>query len=136
MSPQEDRLSAWRWINRNALMRLHDMGIAQFGGAAGMRDEGLLESALSRAENLAFYGKPDLAELAAAYGYGLIKNHAFIDGNKRVAFLAVGLFLRLNGYKLTAAQPDATTTVLALAGGVLAEADFAAWIRANSAPLA
>jgi death on curing protein len=136
MSPQEGRLSAWRWINRNALMRLHDMGIAQFGGAAGIRDEGLLESALSRAENLAFYGKPDLAELAAAYGYGLIKNHAFIDGNKRVAFLAVGLFLRLNGYKLTAAQPDATTTVLALAGGVLAEADFAAWIRANSAPLA
>ncbi len=125
----------WRWINRNALVRLHDMGIAQFGGAQGLRDEGMLDSALSRPENLAHYGAPDVAELAAAYGYGLVKNHAFIDGNKRVAFLAVGLFLRLNGYRLTASQVDATTTVLKLAASEMSETDFAVWIRNNSQPL-
>jgi death-on-curing protein len=122
----------WRWINPSALKRLHDMGIAQFGGASGLRDEGMLDSALNRPEQLAHYGTPDVADLAAAYGYGLVKNHAFIDGNKRVAFLSVGLFLRLNGYALTANQPDATATVLRLAASELSEADFAAWIRANS----
>jgi death on curing protein len=122
----------WRWINRSALMRLHDMGIAQFGGATGLRDEGMLDSALNRPEQLAHYGAPDVADLAAAYGYGLVKNHAFVDGNKRVAFLSVGLFLRLNGYALTASQVDATTTVLKLAASEMTEADFAIWIRANS----
>ncbi len=125
----------WRWINRSALVRLHDMGIAQFGGAQGLRDEGMLDSALSRPESLAHYGAPDVAELAAAYGYGLVKNHAFVDGNKRVAFLAVGLFLRLNGYALNANQADATTTVLKLAASEMTEIDFAAWIRHNSQPV-
>lgn len=123
----------WRWINRSALIRFHDMGIAQFGGATGLRDEGMLDSALKRPEQLAHDGSPDIADLAAAYGYGLIKNHAFVDGNKRVAFLAVGLFLRLNGYALTASQVDATTTVLKLAGSGMTESDFAAWLRSNSA---
>jgi death-on-curing protein len=122
----------WRWINRSALIRLHDMGIAQFGGASGLRDEGMLDSALNRPEQTAHYGAPDIADLAAAYGYGLIKNHAFIDGNKRVAFLAVGLFLRLNGYALTASQSDATITVLKLAASEISETDFAAWVRKNS----
>jgi death on curing protein len=125
----------WRWINRSALIRLHDMGIVQFGGATGLRDEGMLDSALKRAEQLAHYGTPDIADLAAAYGYGLIKNHAFVDGNKRVAFLAVGLFLSLNGYALTASQVDATTTVLKLAGSDMSETDFAAWTRNNSAAI-
>jgi death on curing protein len=125
----------WRWISRTGLLRLHDMSLVQFGGAAGIRDEGLLESAMTRAENLAHYGTPDAADLAAAYGYGLAKNHAFIDGNKRAAFLAVGLFLRLNGYALTAKQPDATRTVLALASGDISEPDFAAWLRLNLRPL-
>jgi death-on-curing protein len=121
----------WRWINRGALIRLHDMGIAQFGGAAGLRDEGVLDSALKRPEQLGHYGAPNVADLAAAYGYGLIKNHAFVDGNKRVAFLAVGLFLRLNSYALTASQVDATTTVLQLASSEMTEIAFAEWIRSN-----
>jgi death on curing protein len=121
----------WRWISRTGLLRLHEMSLAQFGGAAGIRDEGLLESAMARAENLAHYSTPDIADLAAAYGYGLAKNHAFIDGNKRAAFLAVGLFLRLNGHMLTASQPDATQSVLALAAGDLSEPDFANWLRCN-----
>jgi death on curing protein len=123
--------SPWRWISRTGLLRLHEMSLVQFGGAAGIRDEGLLESAMTRAENLAHYGTPDIADLAAAYGYGLAKNHAFIDGNKRAAFLAVGLFLRLNGHMLTASQPDATHSVLALAAGDLSEPDFASWLRRN-----
>lgn len=102
------------------------------GGASGIRDEALLDSALNRAPNLAHYGQPDVAELAAAYGIGLAKNHAFVDGNKRAAFLSVGLFLMLNGYRLTASQVDATLTVVAVAAGELNEQAFAAWIRANS----
>ncbi len=121
----------WRWISRAGLLRLHDMSLVQFGGAAGIRDEGLLESALRRVENLAHYGTPDVADLAAGYGYGLAKNHAFIDGNKRVAFLAVGLFLRFNGCALTANQPEATHTVIALASGGISEAGFGAWLRGN-----
>jgi death-on-curing protein len=111
---------------------LHDESLAMHGGASGVRDEGLFESALNRAANLALYGKPDSAQLAAAYGVGLAKNHAFVDGNKRVAFLSVGLFLGLNGYKLKATQVDATLIMLAVAGGEMNEVDFANWIRANS----
>jgi death-on-curing protein len=103
------------------------------GGAAGIRDEKLLDSALHRALNLAMYGQPDYADLAAAYGIGLAKNHAFVDGNKRVAFLSVGLFLMLNGYKLTATQVDATLIMLAVAASEIDEVKFAEWIRNNSA---
>ncbi len=111
---------------------LHDESLATHGGASGVRDEGFLDSALNRAPNLALYEQPDFAELAAAYGLGLAKNHAFVDGNKRVAFLSVGLFLGLNGYKLNASQVDATLTILALAAGEIDEANFAGWIRQNS----
>lgn len=111
---------------------LHDESLAQHGGASGLRDEGLLESALARPLNLVAYGTSDHADLAAAYASGLAKNHAFVDGNKRVAFLAVGLFLGLNGYRLAATQPDATAAVLALAGSELGEAEFAAWVRTHS----
>lgn len=123
---------AWRWITPAAMMQLHDMSVAQFGGLAGLRDEGLFASAMARAEQLAHYGQPDFADLAAAYGYGLAKNHAFADGNKRAAFLSIGLFLRLNGYKLSASQLDATQTILKLAAGELEETALAAWIRANA----
>jgi death-on-curing protein len=116
------------------LTLLHDESLAQHGGAGGLRDEGLLESALARPLNLVAYGEPDHADLAAAYASGLAKNHAFVDGNKRAAFLAVGLFLGLNGYRLTATQPDATAAVLSLAASELGEAEFAAWVRANSSP--
>lgn len=124
---------AWRWIDKKLLVILHDESLALHGGASGVRDDALLDSALNRAPNLAYYGTPDYTELAAAYGVGLAKNHAFVDGNKRVAFLSVGLFLALNGYKLTASQVDATLAMLAVAGGEMSEIDFAAWIRKNSA---
>ena len=123
---------AFKWINKELLITLHDESLSMHGGASGIRDEGLLDSALNRAVNLAMYGDPSLAELAAAYGFGLVKNHAFIDGNKRVAFLSVGLFLGLNGYKLKASQVDATLTMLAVASGDLNETDFASWVRLNS----
>ena len=123
---------SWRWVNRHALLLLHAESLAEHGGAAGLRDAGLLDSALARAQNLAVYGTPDYAQLAAAYGFGLAKNHAFVDGNKRAAFLATGLFLALNGYRLTATQADATLTVLALAGGEIDEPAFVNWIRERS----
>lgn len=124
---------SWRWIDRRALELLHDQSLSEHGGASGLRDEGLLESALARPLNLAHYGSPDLAELAASYGVGLAKNHPFVDGNKRAAFLAVGLFLALNGRRLVASQTDATLTMLAVAAGQMDEATFARWLRAHSA---
>lgn len=123
---------SWRWVNRHALLLLHAESLAEHGGAAGLRDAGLLDSALARAQNLAAYGTPDYAQLAAAYGFGLAKNHAFVDGNKRAAFLATGLFLALNGYRLTATQADATLTVLALAAGEIDEPAFVNWILERS----
>lgn len=123
-----------RWIDRRALELLHDESLAMHGGASGLRDEGLLESALARPLNLLAYGGPEVWELAAAYGVGLAKNHAFVDGNKRAAFLAVGLFLALNGYRLTAPQADATLTMLAVAAGQMDEAAFARWLRQHSRP--
>jgi death-on-curing protein len=125
---------SWRWIDKRLLLILHDESLAEHGGAPGIRDEGLLDSALARPLNLLAYGNPDTADLAAAYGVGLAKNHAFVDGNKRAAFLSVGLFLALNGYRLIASQPDATLTMLSVASGEINEAAFAIWIRANSAP--
>lgn len=101
------------------------------GGGSGLRDEGLFESALARPLNLAVYGQPDLAALTAAYGVGLAKNHAFVDGNKRVAFLAVGLFLSNNGHRLVCTQAEATPTMLAVAVGQLDEAGFAERLRAH-----
>jgi death on curing protein len=124
---------SWRWIDRQALCLLHDESVAEHGGAPGLRDEGLLESALARPLHLAVYGEPDVFELAAAYGVGLAKNHAFVDGNKRVAFLAVGLFLALNGQRLKATQADATLTMIALASGALDEPAFATWLRQHTA---
>lgn len=123
----------WRWIDKQLLIMLHDESLVMHGGASGVRNQGLLDSALNRAPNLAMYGNPDFADLAAAYGLGLAKNHAFVDGNKRVAFLSIGLFLGLNDYKLNATQVDATLTMLALAAGDIDEANFASWIRQNSA---
>ncbi|CAN1497535.1 Doc Prophage maintenance system killer protein [Methylophilaceae bacterium] len=124
----------FRWVDKQLLVTLHDESLALHGGASGIRDEGLLDSALNRAVNLSMYGSPDFAELAAAYGVGLAKNHAFVDGNKRAAFLSVGLFLGLNGYKLKATQVDATLTMLAVAAGEIDEASFAIWIRKNAIP--
>jgi death on curing protein len=120
---------SWRWISKQALILLHDESLTEHGGGSGLRDAGLLESALARPENLAAYGEPDAAALAASYATGLAKNHPFVDGNKRAAFLAVGMFLYLNGYRLTATQADATLTVLGLAAGDVSEEAFAGWLR-------
>ena len=124
---------SWRWVDRRALLLLHAESLAEHGGGEGLRDEGLLESALARPENLAAYGQPDVADLAASYGLGLAKNHPFMDGNKRAAFLAVGLFLYLNGHRLRATQAEATLTMLAVAGSEITEGEFAAWIRDHTA---
>jgi death on curing protein len=122
-------MSQWKWLNRQVLLLLHAESLAEHGGAPGLRDEGLLDSALARPLNLDLYEQPDLASLAASYGTGLAKNHAFIDGNKRAAFLAVGLFLAINGWRLDATQAQATLTMLSVASGDLSETEFAAWIR-------
>lgn len=123
---------SWRWLDKSALLMLHGESLADHGGASGIRDEGLFDSALARPLNLLAYGSPDYAELAAAYGLGLAKNHPFIDGNKRIAFIAVALFLGLNGYRLIASQVDAADTMLAVAAGEMEEATFAEWIRRHS----
>ena len=104
---------SWVWIDRRALELLHGESLREHGGAPGLRDAGLLESALGRPPNLAHYGKPDAFDLASSYGVGIAKNHPFVDGNKRAAFLSVGLFLFLNGWRLTASQAEATLTMLA-----------------------
>jgi death on curing protein len=123
------------WIDRRALLLLHGESLVLHGGALGMRDEGLLDSALARPENLAAYGQPDVFDCAAAYAFGLAKNHPFVDGNKRAAFLGAGMFLRLNGLRLTATQQDATLTMLALAASDITEAAYADWLRNHTAPL-
>ena len=128
---------SWRWISKQALVLLHGESLATHGGSEGMRDEGLLESALMRPQNTVAYADanhpPDAATLAASYGLGIAKNHPFIDGNKRAAFLAVGMFLYLNGLRLQATQAEATVTMLAVAARDISEATFAAWLRQHSA---
>ncbi|MEO6278287.1 type II toxin-antitoxin system death-on-curing family toxin [Roseateles sp.] len=125
---------SWVWINRAALELLHGESLREHGGAAGLRDEGLLESALARSPNFAHYGEPDLFDLAASYGVGLAKNRPFVDGNKRAAFLSIGLFLYLNGRRLTATQAEATLTMLSVAAGNVDEPTLARWLREHTAP--
>lgn len=120
------------WIDKRALLLLHRESLAQFGGAGGMRDEGLLDSALASPVNKHTYeGCCDLAVLAAAYGFGVARNHPVVDGNKRAAFLAVGVFLAMNGQRLTATPVDAIEVILSLAAGTLEESRFADWIKAH-----
>jgi death-on-curing protein len=125
---------AWVWLDSQVLLAVHDEQLAEHGGAAGVRDTGLFESALARPLNLAAYGDPDVAALAAAYGVGLARKHPFIDGNKRTAFVAVELFLALNGHTLSAEDADCVLTMLSVASGDIAEPEFAAWLRLNAAP--
>lgn len=119
-------------LDRAVIVAVHGEQLAEHGGSAGIRDAGLLDSALARAANQLAYGQPDIAALAAAYGFGIARNHPFIDGNKRTAFVAVELFLGLNGYVLRADDADCVLTMLALAAGELEEPAFAAWIRERS----
>lgn len=122
------------WVALEAVLLLHEESIAEHGGLAGVRDLGLLESALARPQNLfAYEGVSDIARLAAAYAAGIARNHPFPDGNKRAAFLALGLFVAINGWRLVADKAEATIVMLDLAAGELEEEALAAWIRARLA---
>lgn len=122
-----------RWLSKKALLLLHEESLAEFGGSPGIRDEGLLESALARPQNTHLYN-PDstITDIAAGYGFGIARNHPFVDGNKRAAFLAIGVFLSINGLRLIADQVDAIRTILALAAGEIDEQALSAWILRNT----
>ncbi|MSO46357.1 MAG: type II toxin-antitoxin system death-on-curing family toxin [Acidobacteria bacterium] len=120
------------WVLRETVLGLHEQLLAAFGGASGIRDEGLLDSALARPENLLVYGKPTLFDLAASYGFGLVKNHPFVDGNKRIGFAVAALFIELNGYRVVASEADVVVRTLGLAAGQVRESDYAAWLKAES----
>ena len=120
----------WIWIVDSVVLAIHEAQLAEHGGMVGIRDEGLLASALARPRNVQAYGEaPDTAALAAAYAFGLCRNHPFLDGNKRTAFVVMELFLDLNGRNLTAEDADCISTMEALASGKLAEKTFAGWLR-------
>lgn len=123
------RRQDWVWIESALIHAVHDEQLAEHGGGTGVRDHNLLESALARPQQLAHYGSPDEADLAASYGYGISRNHPFIDGNKRTGFVALELFLALNGYDLTATDADCVLIILSVAAGDIEEAAFAQWIR-------
>ena len=114
-------------------MAMHSVMLEEFGGSPGVRDEGLLCSALARARSLSSYGDPTIFEPAAAYAYGIIRNHPFVDGNKRTGFMAAYIFLRLNGYQLRAAEVEAVAVIHDLAAGDIDEAALAQWLKINSA---
>ena len=121
-----------RWINELTIILLHAEGLAEYGGREGLRDEGLLQSALARPRNLFAYQEVSgIPELAASYATALARNHPFVDGNKRAAFLAMGIFLGKNGFELKADKVDATQMIFRLAAGEVQEKDLAAWIEAH-----
>lgn len=120
-----------RWLTAVAIHTMHEELIAEHGGSSGVRDQGLLESALARAQNLLAYGKPTLAEMAASYAFGIARNHPFVDGNKRTALMAAFVFLGLNGQRLVAPEAEAVVMTLELASGACGEAEYAAWLAAN-----
>lgn len=120
---------AWTWLEAALIHAVHEEQLAEHGGGSGVRDANLLASALARPEQLAHYGTPDIADLAASYGFGISRNHPFVDGNKRTAFVAVELFLALNEFELNAPDAECVINMLELSAGHMPEADFAAWIR-------
>lgn len=122
----------WVWLDPNVMRAVHQEQLAEHGGGSGLRDQALFESAMQRPRHLAEYGNPDAAALAAAYGYGLARNHPFVDGNKRAAFVAVELFLALNGWDLVADDAQCVIAMLALASGQLNEEQFARWVREHT----
>ncbi len=126
------RSRQWVWLDAQVMRAVHEEQLAEHGGGSGVRDEGLFESAMQRPRHLADYGKPDAAALAAAYAYGLARNHPFIDGNKRAALVAMELFLVLNGGELVADDADCVITMRALAAGHLSEEQFAEWVRRHA----
>ena len=120
------------WLTREECLALHEMMLSQHGGSEGLRDENMLESALAKPRQLFAYEKPTMSDLAASYVFGLVKNHPFIDGNKRTGFMLGAGFLERNGYEFHASEAEAVVRTLALAAGELSEAEFAAWLKTNS----
>jgi death on curing protein len=125
-------VKTWVWLHRETVLAVNEAQLAEHGGGAGVRDAGLLDSALARPENLANHGEPDVADLAAAYGWGISRNHAFIDGNKRTGFVAIELLLALNGHELAADDAQCVMVMLAVAAGDLTEPELATWIREHA----
>lgn len=126
------KTKAPRWITERETFAIHDRLLAAHGGAAGLRDAGLLQSALARPRQHYTYGSPDMIELAAIYTIGIVQNHPFVDGNKRTAFTVGVVFLELNSFELKASEEDVIQTVFALAAGELDEAGYPEWLRANT----
>ena len=123
----------WRWVSVEVVLAVHDEQLAEHGGMKGLRDESLLLSALARPQNLAAYAARDLAGLAASYAVGIARNHAFIDGNKRTALVvAAGVFLPLNGYKLTASDGETVRVMLSVADGTMPADELATWFRTHT----
>lgn len=120
------------WVNREECLSIHEMMLAQHGGLAGVRDQGLLESALAKPQNLLAYAKPSHFEMAASYAAGIILNHPFLDGNKRTGFMVAAVLLEVNGYVLAATEESVAENTLGLAAGSLKEKDYAAWLKKNS----
>lgn len=127
-------MTAWRWIGPKTVYAVHDRQLAEHGGLDGIRDQGAVESALARPQNRAVYDNPDAAALAAAYAYGLARNHGFADGNKRTAWVVARLFLADNGCRLRFDKLEAVRIVEAVAAGSLSEEDLAAWFRTHLIP--
>jgi death on curing protein len=123
------RPGAWRWLSKAAVLAIYAEQLTEHGGAPGLREEHLLASALARPENLAAYGEPDAAALAAAYAFGIVRNHPFVDGNKRTGLVAAATFLLLNDLDLSAPEQEVVTTFWRLADGSLPEDGLAAWLR-------
>ena len=125
-------MSEWRWLTIDVVLAIHDEQLAEHGGRPGIRDLALLVSALARPKNRAAYAAASAFELAAGYAFGIIRDHPFVDGNKRVGFLAAAVFLLEQGYEITAADEATVTSVLSLAAGDMDEAAFAAWLGRNT----
>jgi death on curing protein len=125
----------WVWLNREVMLAVHDEQLAEHGGPFGVRDMGLFDSALARPQQVAAYGEPTAAQLAASYGCGIARNHLFLDGNMRTAFVAAELFLVLNVFRLTADNTSCVLTMLDVAAGQISEEQFADWIDRHLAPL-
>lgn len=126
-------MSDWVWIDIEVALVAHEEQLAEHGGAAGIRDRSMLESALARPHNLIAYGEPDVADLAASYAFGIARNHPFVDGNKRTALVVSETFLMLNGYTLTATDAEVVVAILALAAGELSVDELADWFRGHIA---
>lgn len=125
----------WHWVRREEVIEIHEIQLAAHGGMSGIRDEGLLESALARPINLEAYGGvDDIFALEASYGFGIARNHPFMDGNKRTAFVVSIFFLSLQNMEFDAVEENVIDTVLSLAAGTLSETEFAEWLRGNTAP--